>query len=106
MEADQWSFECVRCWCRCAESIIVTCEKSRQRWVVGTGGTVAGVGRYLKSMNENVIVAISDPDGSGLYNKVLAQNKLFEDLDLHLDRSSMEFSLIARKAKEPRDDTK
>ncbi|KAF8813895.1 PALP-domain-containing protein [Phlegmacium glaucopus] len=36
----------------------------------GTGGTVAGVGRYLKSMNENVIVAISDPDGSGLYNKV------------------------------------
>jgi cysteine synthase A len=36
----------------------------------GTGGTVAGVGRYLKSKDENVIVAISDPDGSGLYNKV------------------------------------
>ena len=38
---------------------------------VGTGGTVAGVGRYLKSKNGNIIVAISDPDGSGLYNKVL-----------------------------------
>jgi len=36
----------------------------------GTGGTVAGVGRYLKSKNENIIVAISDPEGSGLYNKV------------------------------------
>lgn len=31
---------------------------------------MAGIGRFIKSMNENVIVAISDPDGSGLYNKV------------------------------------
>ncbi|RDB25008.1 Cysteine synthase 2 [Hypsizygus marmoreus] len=36
----------------------------------GTGGTIAGIGRYLKSMNENVVVALSDPEGSGLYNKV------------------------------------
>ncbi|KAJ3824122.1 tryptophan synthase beta subunit-like PLP-dependent enzyme [Lentinula raphanica] len=36
----------------------------------GTGGTVAGVGRFLKSMNEDIIVAISDPKGSGLYNKI------------------------------------
>lgn len=36
----------------------------------GTGGTVAGVGRYLKSMNEDVYVAIADPEGSGLFNKV------------------------------------
>lgn len=36
----------------------------------GTGGTVAGTGHYLKSVNPDVIVAISDPDGSGLYNKV------------------------------------
>ncbi|PPQ95342.1 hypothetical protein CVT26_008187 [Gymnopilus dilepis] len=35
----------------------------------GTGGTVAGVGQYLKSMNEDVIVALADPEGSGLYNK-------------------------------------
>ncbi|KAF9452780.1 PALP-domain-containing protein [Macrolepiota fuliginosa MF-IS2] len=36
----------------------------------GTGGTVAGTGQYLRSMNPEVIIAISDPDGSGLYNKV------------------------------------
>ncbi|KIK67674.1 hypothetical protein GYMLUDRAFT_36403 [Collybiopsis luxurians FD-317 M1] len=36
----------------------------------GTGGTVAGIGRYLKSMNNEVIVTISDPEGSGLYNKI------------------------------------
>jgi len=38
--------------------------------LLGTGGTVAGVGQYLKSMNEDVFVAIADPDGSGLCNKV------------------------------------
>lgn len=37
---------------------------------LGTGGTIAGVGQYIKSMNEGVIVALSDPEGSGLYNKV------------------------------------
>jgi len=36
----------------------------------GTGGTIAGVGKFLKSMKEDVIVALSDPEGSGLYNKV------------------------------------
>ncbi|KAF8895734.1 tryptophan synthase beta subunit-like PLP-dependent enzyme, partial [Gymnopilus junonius] len=36
----------------------------------GTGGTVAGTGQYLKSMNEDVVVALADPEGSGLYNKV------------------------------------
>ena len=33
-------------------------------------------------MNENVIVAISDPDGSGLYNKVLARNRLLNITDI------------------------
>lgn len=37
---------------------------------LGTGGTIAGVGQYLKSKNKDVIVALSDPEGSGLYNKV------------------------------------
>jgi cysteine synthase A len=37
---------------------------------IGTGGTIAGVGRYLKSKNEDVIIALADPEGSGLYNKV------------------------------------
>ena len=36
----------------------------------GTGGTIAGVGQYVKSIKENVIVALADPEGSGLYNKV------------------------------------
>jgi cysteine synthase A len=36
----------------------------------GTGGTVAGVGHYLKSMSQDILVAIADPEGSGLYNKV------------------------------------
>lgn len=36
----------------------------------GTGGTLAGTGRYLKSMKEDVLVVLSDPEGSGLYNKV------------------------------------
>ncbi|VDC07603.1 unnamed protein product [Peniophora sp. CBMAI 1063] len=36
----------------------------------GTGGTVAGTGQYLKSMDDNITVAIADPEGSGLFNKV------------------------------------
>ena len=30
----------------------------------GTGGTITGVGRYLKSRNENVVVVAADPEGS------------------------------------------
>ncbi|KAJ6625253.1 tryptophan synthase beta subunit-like PLP-dependent enzyme [Mycena sp. CBHHK59/15] len=30
----------------------------------------AGVGRFLKSMDEDVVVCLADPEGSGLYNKV------------------------------------
>ncbi|KAG6866393.1 hypothetical protein C0991_004677 [Blastosporella zonata] len=36
----------------------------------GTGGTIAGIGQYIKSLNENIVVALADPEGSGLYNKV------------------------------------
>ncbi|KAF8326686.1 uncharacterized protein EI90DRAFT_2975768 [Cantharellus anzutake] len=36
----------------------------------GTGGTIAGVGAYLKSMNPDIKVVLADPEGSGLYNKV------------------------------------
>ncbi|KAG6891491.1 hypothetical protein C0992_005629 [Termitomyces sp. T32_za158] len=36
----------------------------------GTGGTIAGIGQYIKSLNKNVVVALADPEGSGLYNKV------------------------------------
>jgi cysteine synthase A len=33
----------------------------------GTGGTISGVSRYLKSRNPNVRIALVDPPGSGLY---------------------------------------
>ncbi|KAL5523515.1 hypothetical protein ACEPAG_7688 [Sanghuangporus baumii] len=36
----------------------------------GTGGTIAGTGKYLKDMDDNVLVVLSDPEGSGLYNRV------------------------------------
>ncbi|OSX65806.1 hypothetical protein POSPLADRAFT_1043395 [Postia placenta MAD-698-R-SB12] len=36
----------------------------------GTGGTVAGIGQFLKSMDEDVRIVLADPEGSGLYNKV------------------------------------
>ncbi|KAI6010513.1 tryptophan synthase beta subunit-like PLP-dependent enzyme [Pisolithus marmoratus] len=36
----------------------------------GTGGTIAGVGRYIKLMNKDIKVVLADPEGSGLFNKV------------------------------------
>ena len=35
---------------------------------VGTGGTLAGVGMYLKSQNPKVAVGLADPMGAALYN--------------------------------------
>ena len=35
---------------------------------VGTGGTLAGVARALRSENPDVKIALSDPEGSGLHN--------------------------------------
>ncbi|MEJ2275507.1 MAG: cysteine synthase A [Woeseiaceae bacterium] len=35
---------------------------------VGTGGTLGGVGRALKSRNSDITIALSDPGGSGLHN--------------------------------------
>ncbi|EEE58589.1 hypothetical protein OsJ_09916 [Oryza sativa Japonica Group] len=36
----------------------------------GTGGTIAGVSRYLKEKNTNIKCFLMDPPGSGLFNKV------------------------------------
>ncbi|MCA0201154.1 MAG: cysteine synthase A [Proteobacteria bacterium] len=36
--------------------------------VVGTGGTLAGVGSGLKSRNKSIVVALADPMGAALYN--------------------------------------
>ena len=35
---------------------------------VGTGGSLGGIGRALKARNPEVLVALSDPGGSGLHN--------------------------------------
>jgi len=35
---------------------------------IGTGGTIAGVGRYLKERNPEVVIAVTDPLGSCMYN--------------------------------------
>ncbi len=37
---------------------------------VGTGGTLAGIGTYLKQRNPNIVVAASDPRGAAIYNWV------------------------------------
>lgn len=36
----------------------------------GTGGTISGVAKYLKSRLQNIKVVLADPQGSGLYNKI------------------------------------
>src|ERR671923_587078 len=35
---------------------------------VGTGGTLAGVSRFLKSKNKNIVTACADPPGFAMYN--------------------------------------
>jgi cysteine synthase A len=35
---------------------------------VGTGGTLAGTGQYLKERNADVVIGIADPMGASLYN--------------------------------------
>lgn len=36
----------------------------------GTGGTLAGVGTFLKEVDPNIKIVLVDPPGSSLYNKV------------------------------------
>ena len=36
----------------------------------GTGGTITGVARFLKSNLPNVNIVLADPQGSGLYNRI------------------------------------
>ena len=35
---------------------------------MGTGGTIAGVSRYLKEKNPKVKICLADPPGAALYN--------------------------------------
>lgn len=34
----------------------------------GTGGTIAGVSRFLKRKNKKIVIALGDPPGSSLYH--------------------------------------
>lgn len=36
----------------------------------GTGGTIAGVSRYLKEKNPHITTILSDPQGSGFFNRI------------------------------------
>ncbi|KZT51769.1 tryptophan synthase beta subunit-like PLP-dependent enzyme [Calocera cornea HHB12733] len=36
----------------------------------GTGGTISGTGQYLKEQKPELLIALADPQGSGLYNKI------------------------------------
>ena len=35
---------------------------------VGSGGTIAGVGKFLKEQNQSIKVGLADPEGSALFN--------------------------------------
>jgi len=35
---------------------------------IGTGGTISGVGRYLKEQNADIVIAVTDPMGSCMFN--------------------------------------
>ena len=52
--------------------IFLQCGGSLDAFVAGagTGGTIAGVARYLKPRLPDVRIVLSDPQGSGLYNRI------------------------------------
>jgi hypothetical protein len=57
---------------RTGEEIWAQCGGRLDAFVcgAGTGGTIAGVGAYLKSRRRGIKVFLIDPPGSSLYNKV------------------------------------
>ncbi len=78
------------------------CDGSLTQYL-GTGGTIAGIGQYVKSMNEDVVVALTDPEGSGLYNKVIGYSE-HNALILMVPRRSSTMSCLTReKVKEQKD---
>jgi cysteine synthase len=52
--------------------IFEQCEGSLDAFVAGagTGGTIAGVARFLKSRLPKVKIILADPQGSGLFNRI------------------------------------
>ena len=45
---------------------------------VGTGGTISGVGKYLKSQNKDIQIIIADPIGSVVADAVNTGNYKYE----------------------------
>ena len=52
--------------------ILQQCSGSLDAFVAGagTGGTIAGVARYLKAYLPDLKIVLADPQGSGLFNKI------------------------------------
>jgi hypothetical protein len=48
----------------------------------GTGGTIAGVSAFLKSVDTSVLVFLVDPPGSSLYNKVRLEEGRLAAVDI------------------------
>ncbi len=72
---DQFENECNRAAHRgtTGPEIWAQCSGRVDAFVMGagTGGTIAGVGDYLRSMNPRVKVILADVQGSSLYNRVV-----------------------------------
>lgn len=62
-----------RVWCFAGREIWEQSEGQLDAFVcgAGTGGTIAGVSKYLKSKKAAVQVVLVDPPGSSLHNKVI-----------------------------------
>ena len=51
---------------------------------VGSGGTLAGVSRYLKEKNKDVVIGVADPRGAAMYH-------LFKDGEAKVDRRRLDY---------------
>ena len=65
----------VRLWSRCVRFDFLrvsagTTPRADHVGPIGTGGTLSGTSTFLRSRNPDVKVVLSDPEGSGLFNKV------------------------------------
>ncbi len=63
---------------------------------VGTGGTVTGVGRYLKERNPNVVIVGADPEGSIYTQPDNMHSYLAEGIGQDFWPGSFEYSIVDR----------
>jgi cystathionine beta-synthase len=60
---------------------------------VGTGGTISGIGRYLKEQNPNVIIVGADPEGS-LYTQDVARPYKVEGIGEDFMPGTMDMDVV------------